>query len=170
MPPTRARRAGADIDWVVAALLHDVGDELTPYNHSEFAASILQPYVRAEVHWVIQHHGVFQSYYFAHHLGGDRNRRDEFRDHPWFDLCATFCAEWDQNSFDPDDPIDVGFTVWIAAYGPLGQLIESSLVAALPDGAAGGVWWNTVDPITTTMRFSGDGAIYDVDITATTGL
>ena len=71
---------------------------------------------------------------------------------------------------NPDDPIDVGFTVWIAAYGPLGQLIESSLVSALPDGAAGGVWWDTTDPITTTMRFSGDGAIYDVDITATTGL
>lgn len=71
---------------------------------------------------------------------------------------------------NPDDPIDVGFTVWIAAYGSLGQLIESSLISALPSGAAGGVWWNTVDPITTTMRFSGDGAIYDVDITATTWL
>jgi hypothetical protein len=71
---------------------------------------------------------------------------------------------------NPDDPIDVGFTVWVAAYGPLGQLIESSLVSALPDGAAGGVWWNTTDRITTTMRFSGDGAIYDVDITAMTGL
>jgi len=99
---TRARRAGADIDWVVAALLHDLGDELAPYNHSEFAASVLQPYVRAEVHWVVQHHGVFQSYYFAHHLGGDRNERDRFADHPWAELCKQFCAEWDQNSFDPD--------------------------------------------------------------------
>ncbi|MEZ5244315.1 MAG: hypothetical protein R2707_04395 [Acidimicrobiales bacterium] len=71
---------------------------------------------------------------------------------------------------NPDDPIDIGFTVWVAAYGPLGQLIENSLVSALPAGATGGVWWNTVDPITTTMRFAGDGAIYDVSITATTGL
>ncbi len=62
----------------------------------------LRPYVREEVAWVIEQHGVFQSYYFAHHLGGDRNRRDEFADHPWFDLCAAFCAEWDQNSFDPN--------------------------------------------------------------------
>jgi predicted HD phosphohydrolase len=99
---TRARLAGADIDWVVAALLHDIGDELAPYNHAEYAASVLRPYVREEVAWVIEQHGVFQSYYFAHHLGGDRNRRDEFADHPWFDLCAAFCAEWDQNSFDPN--------------------------------------------------------------------
>ena len=99
---TRARLAGADVDWVVAALLHDIGDELAPYNHSELAASVLQPYVRAEVHWVIQHHGVFQGYYYAHHLGGDRHARDRYADHPWAALCAQFCAEWDQNSFDPD--------------------------------------------------------------------
>ena len=99
---TRARLAGADIDWVVAALLHDIGDELAPNNHAEYAASVLRPYVREEVTWVIEQHGVFQSYYFAHHLGGDRNRRDDFADHAWFDLCAAFCAEWDQNSFDPN--------------------------------------------------------------------
>jgi predicted HD phosphohydrolase len=102
---TRARLDGADVDWVVAALLHDIGDELAPYNHSELAASILQPYVRAEVHWVVQHHGVFQAYYYAHHLGGDRNARDRFAGHEWADLCAEFCAVWDQNSFDPDFPI-----------------------------------------------------------------
>lgn len=102
---TRARLAGADIDWIVAALLHDIGDELAPYNHSELAASVLQPYVRAEVHWVIQHHGLFQSYYYAHHLGGDRHARDRFADHEWAGLCAQFCAEWDQNSFDPEFPI-----------------------------------------------------------------
>lgn len=68
---------------------------------------------------------------------------------------------------NPDDPIDVGFTVWIAASGPLGELIDTSLVSALPEGASGGVWWNDTEPIHTTMRFSGDGAIYDVDITAT---
>lgn len=103
---TRARLDGADVDWVVAALLHDIGDELAPFNHSELAASILQPYVREEVHWVVQHHGVFQSYYFAHHLGGDRDARDRFAGHQWADLCARFCADWDQNSFDPEFPID----------------------------------------------------------------
>lgn len=102
---TRARLDNASVDWVVAALLHDIGDEVAPYNHSEVAAAVLQPYVPAEVHWVVQQHGVFQSYYFAHHLGGDRNGRDRFAEHPWAPLCAEFCARWDQNSFDPDFPI-----------------------------------------------------------------
>ena len=101
---TRARLAGADVDWVVAALVHDIGDELAPFNHSELAAAVIQPYVPAEVHWVILHHGVFQSYYFAHHLGGDRDARDQYRDHRWAPLCEQFCHEWDQNSFDPDFP------------------------------------------------------------------
>ena len=102
---TRARLDGADVNWIVAALVHDIGDELAPFNHSEYAAAIVQPYVPAEVHWVVKHHGVFQSYYYAHHLGGDRNARDQYRDHRWGALCAQFCAEWDQNSFDPDFPI-----------------------------------------------------------------
>ena len=99
---TRARRDGADVDWVVAALLHDIGDELAPFNHSEVAAAILQPYVREEVAWVVKHHGLFQRYYFAHHHGGDRHERDRYADHPWYDLCVDFCARWDQNCFDPD--------------------------------------------------------------------
>jgi len=103
---TRARLDGADVDWVVAALLHDVGDELAPYNHAEFAAAVIRPYVREEVTWVVEQHGVFQSWYYAHHLGGDRDGRDRFAGHRWYDLCADFCARWDQASFDPDFPID----------------------------------------------------------------
>ena len=98
---TRARRDGADVDWVVVALVHDLGDELAPDNHGELAASILQPYVRADVHWVVLHHGVFQRWYYAHHLGGDRHERDRFADHPWAGRCERFCADWDQRSFDP---------------------------------------------------------------------
>lgn len=99
---TRARHAGADVDWIVAALVHDIGDELAPLNHSELAAAILRPYVREEVTWVVEHHGVFQSWYYAHHLGADRNGRDAFASHRWAALCRQFCSEWDQNSFDPD--------------------------------------------------------------------
>ncbi len=101
---TRARLDGADVNWVVAALVHDVGDELAPYNHSELGASILRPYVPAEVAWVVAQHGLFQSYYYAHHLGGDRNGRDQFAGHEWAPLCLDFCARWDQNSFDPAFP------------------------------------------------------------------
>lgn len=98
---TRALRDGADEELVVAALIHDVGDELAPYNHAELAASMLRPYVRAEVTWIIEQHGLFQTYYYAHHLGGDRNQRDRLRHHPWFEACAAFSEKWDQASFDP---------------------------------------------------------------------
>jgi predicted HD phosphohydrolase len=98
---TRAARDGADEELVVAALVHDIGDELAPYNHAELAASILRPYVRAEVTWIVAQHGLFQNYYYVHHLGGDRNARERFRDHPWYEATKHFCASWDQCSFDP---------------------------------------------------------------------
>ena len=88
----------------MAALVHDIGDELAPYNHSALAAAVLQPYVAEEVHWVILHHGIFQSYYYAHFHGGDRNARDRYRGHRWAGLCEEFCHRWDQSSFDPDFP------------------------------------------------------------------
>ena len=99
---TRAVRDGADDEMIAAALLHDIGDELAPYNHSEMAAAILRPYVRPEVSWIVAQHGLFQNYYYVHHFGGDRNARDRLRDHPWYDACVHFCAAWDQCSFDPD--------------------------------------------------------------------
>ena len=99
---TRAMRDGADEELIAAALLHDIGDELAPYNHSEFAAAMLRPYVRAEVTWIVAQHGLFQNYYYVHHLGGDRNARERYRDHPWYEACRHFCAAWDQCSFDPD--------------------------------------------------------------------
>lgn len=103
---TRAERDGADADWVVAALVHDIGDALAPENHSQLAAAIIRPYVRAEVTWVVTMHGVFQQYYYGHHLGLDRNARDAYRDHPWFDSCVCFCERWDQAAFDPDYPTE----------------------------------------------------------------
>ena len=101
---TRALNDGADDELIVAALVHDVGDELSPYNHAELAASILRPYVRAEVTWIVEQHGLFQAYYYVHHTGGDRNMRERLRGHPWFDACAAFCQRWDQSSFDPTYP------------------------------------------------------------------
>jgi len=101
---TRALRDGADEEMVLAALTHDIGDELAPYNHAEFAAAILRPYVRAEVTWVVAQHGLFQNYYYVHHLGGDRHARERLREHPWYEACVHFCAAWDQCSFDPDYP------------------------------------------------------------------
>ena len=99
---TRAHREGADTDWVVGALLHDIGDGLAPQNHDRMSAEVIRPFVREEVSWVVEHHGIFQMVYYGHHYGWDRNARDEFKDHPSFDACAEFCERWDQASFDPD--------------------------------------------------------------------
>ena len=99
---TRAQEDGVDIDWIVAALLHDVGDGLAPQNHDRFSAEVIRPFVRWEVSWVIEHHGIFQMIYYAHHYGWDENARDRFKDHPCFNTCATFCERWDQSAFDPD--------------------------------------------------------------------
>lgn len=99
---TRAMRDGADIDWIVGALLHDIGDGLAPQNHDRFSAEVIRPFVRWDVAWVVEHHGIFQMIYYAHHYGWDENARDRFKDHPCFDSCAAFCERWDQASFDPD--------------------------------------------------------------------
>jgi predicted HD phosphohydrolase len=101
---TRAEADGADEEMVLGALLHDLGDDLAPENHSRYAASIIQPYVRPEVTWVVEHHGLFQKVYFAHHFGEDPNERDIYRDHPYYDSCVRFCERWDQSAFDPDYP------------------------------------------------------------------
>ena len=99
---SRAYRDRADEELVVAALLHDIGDLLSPFNHSELAAAVLRPYVSERTYWIVLHHGLFQSYYYAHHTGGDRNARDAYRDHPWYQDTVEFCHRWDQSSFDPD--------------------------------------------------------------------
>ena len=103
---TRALRDGADIDWVVGALLHDIGDGLAPQNHDKMSAEVIRPFVRWDVAWTVEHHGIFQMLYYGHHYGWDRNARDQFKDHPVFDNCAEFCERWDQSSFDPDYPTE----------------------------------------------------------------
>jgi predicted HD phosphohydrolase len=99
---TRAQRAGEDEETVVCVLLHDVGDHLAPANHSEVAAAVLRPYVSERNYWIVKHHGLFQGYYYFHHDGRDRDARERFRDHPWYQATVDFCALYDQNSFDPD--------------------------------------------------------------------
>ena len=99
---SRAWRDGADIDWVVSALLHDIGDIYAPYNHDEYAATILRPFVREQCAWCVQTHGDFQMLYYGHHLDGfDQNKRERHQGHVYFDDCAEFCERWDQASFDP---------------------------------------------------------------------
>ena len=99
---TRAHRAGEAEELVVAALLHDIGDDLAPHSHGELAAAVLRPFVSEKTYWIVKHHGLFQMYYYAHHFGGDRNARERFVDHPYYQATVDFCENYDQNCFDPD--------------------------------------------------------------------
>ena len=101
---TRAYESLESEQMIAAALLHDIGDDLAPYSHSEMAAAIIRPFVNEEIYWVVKHHGVFQMYYYAHHSGGDRNARDRFKGHLFYETAVRFCHEYDQNCFDPDYP------------------------------------------------------------------
>jgi predicted HD phosphohydrolase len=103
---TRALRAGEDEETVVCALVHDVGDVLAPANHSEVVAAMVRPYVSERNYWILKHHGVFQGVYWFQHIGADPHARDRWADHPWYQACADFCANYDQNSFDPDYPTE----------------------------------------------------------------
>jgi predicted HD phosphohydrolase len=98
---TRAFKDGRDEEYVVCALMHDIGDILGPSNHAEIGAVIMKPYVSEANHWMLDKHGVFQGYYFFHYLGLDRDMREQYRGHPHFEYCAQFCHLYDQNSFDP---------------------------------------------------------------------
>lgn len=97
---TLAHRDGRDEEYVVCALLHDIGDTLGTYNHPDIAASILQPFVSEENHWMVKHHGIFQGYNFFHYLGMDRNLRDQYRDHALYDYTVEFCQKYDCPAFD----------------------------------------------------------------------
>ena len=99
---TRAHRDGRDEEYVVAALIHDIGDALAPYSHGEYVAAVMKPYINERVCWIVKRHPLFQAYYYAHLMGADRNARDKYIDHPFYDDCVEFCEHFDQNCFDPD--------------------------------------------------------------------
>ncbi|HET9665133.1 MAG TPA: HD domain-containing protein [Desertimonas sp.] len=101
---TRAYRANRGDDYIACALIHDIGDTLGSFNHADIGAAIVKPFVSDELHWMVEKHAIFQGYYFFHFLGLDRDMRDQFADHPYYDITAEFTAEFDQPAFDPDYP------------------------------------------------------------------
>jgi predicted HD phosphohydrolase len=103
---TRAMRDGADEEMIVCALLHDVGESLGPMNHGDVVAAILKPFISEANHWMLAHHGLFQTYFYGEHLGLDPNARDAYRDHPHYQLTVDFTTRWDEVSFDPDYPTE----------------------------------------------------------------
>jgi len=106
---TRCHRDGCEEEVVVAALLHDVGELVGPSNHGEFAAAMLRPFVSPKVSWMLEHHEVFQMFYYAHKSmpPGNQNIRDVYKDEtdPFireaWDFTADFCEKYDQAAFDP---------------------------------------------------------------------
>jgi len=107
---THAYRNGESEEMIVAALLHDIGDVLAPYTHGEMTAAIFKPYMSEKTCWIVKYHGLFQTYYYAHHMGKDRHARDHFKDHPYYQATIDFCEKYDQNCFDPDfDTLPIQF-------------------------------------------------------------
>lgn len=99
---TRAHRDGREPEYVVAAVLHDIGDVIGPYSHAEVTAAIFRPFISPRICWVVGKHDVFQLYYYGKHLGYDPNARDVFKDHQWYDDAVEFCEKYDQNCFGKD--------------------------------------------------------------------
>jgi predicted HD phosphohydrolase len=95
-------RDGRDEEYVVAALIHDMGDNLAPFSHGEMIAAIMKPYFSERMCWVISHHPAFQQFYYGHNTGDDPNAREAWRGHQWFDDCVEFCERYDANCFDAE--------------------------------------------------------------------
>ncbi len=126
-----AEQDGRDDEYVLCALLHDIGDVLAPFNHPEIAAAILKPYVSEANHWMVKHHGIVQGYYFWHHIGLDRNARDALRDSEFYDHTEEFCAKYDMPAFDPD-----GVTPPLSHYEPLVRTTFGPRDSDPPDSTA----------------------------------
>ncbi len=106
---TRAERDGRDEEYIVCALVHDIGDTLAPYNHPDIAAALVKGHVSEANHFMVAKHGIFQGYYFWDYLGMDGNAREAFRDSPYFEYTEEFCAKYDQTAFDDSyksNPLD----------------------------------------------------------------
>jgi len=128
---TIAHRAGMDEEYVVCALLHDIGYSVGPWNHAEIGAAILRPFVSEGNHWMVAIHNIFEGYYFFHHFGEDRNARERFRGHPYFEQTAHFCETFDQCAFDSEFE-----AMPLQAFVPLVQRVFASPRGRIPSGTA----------------------------------
>ena len=99
---TRALRDGKDEEYVVCALLHDIGDTLGPLNHGGVAAAILQPYISDANHWMISNHTIFQGYYYYEFMGLDKNAREQHKDNPHYQHTLEFIEKYDMPTFDKE--------------------------------------------------------------------
>jgi len=123
---TLAHRDGKDDEYVVCALLHDIGDTLGTYNHADVAAVLLEPFVSDANYWMVKHHAIFQGYFFFHYLGMNRDMRDQYRDHPHFERTIEFVHKYDSPAFDPDAE-----TLPLSYFEPMVQRVFAQPVRSL---------------------------------------
>lgn len=129
---TLAHRDGKDDEYVVCALLHDIGDTLGTYNHADVAAVLLEPFVSDANHWMVKHHAIFQGYFFFHYLGMNRDMRDQYRDHPHFERTIEFVHKYDSPAFDPDTE-----TLPLSYFEPMVRQVFAQPVRSLYKDAEG---------------------------------
>ncbi|MDQ3897987.1 MAG: HD domain-containing protein [Actinomycetota bacterium] len=98
---TRAERAVAGEELVVAALLHDIGKVFGDAGHGAIAAAVLEPHVRPDVVAAIRHHAAFTARHWRSVAPGEADPRDRFAGEGWYRLACQFADEWDMQSFDP---------------------------------------------------------------------
>ena len=99
--PSRLRsHAGESQEFVVCALLHDIGQDLDPLGHDKIAGILLKPFVSEAHYWMVANHQAFQLH-FRTHSRFDKSADAQFRDHPHYALTYQFCEHYDQNCFDP---------------------------------------------------------------------
>lgn len=99
---TRALRAGASEEMIVAALCHDIGKVISVENHPAIAAEILKPYVSHETYEIVRTHQDFQGRHYYALMGKDPDARRQYADERWYEMATRFTDEWDQSSFDPE--------------------------------------------------------------------
>ncbi len=129
---TLAHRDGKDEEYVVCALLHDIGDTLGSYNHADVAAVLLEPFVSEANHWMVKHHAIFQGYYFFHYLGMDRDMRNQYKEHPHFMRTIEFVSKYDSPAFDPE-----GETLPLSYFEPMIRKVFAKPVRSLYKEAEG---------------------------------
>merc|ERR1712183_1099481 len=65
---TRAYRGGESADIIVMSLFHDMTESIVAKNHGKAVAAMLEPYLSERALWMVEHHEIFQGYYYFHHF------------------------------------------------------------------------------------------------------
>lgn len=123
---TLALEDGRDEEYVVCALLHDIGDALGSYNHADLAATLLEPFVSESNLWMVKHHGIVQGYHFFHHIGMDRHLHERLRGHPHYEHTVEFVDRYDNAAFDATARVQP-----ISAFGPMVERVLAKPVRSL---------------------------------------